>query len=75
MPIEPIKHSHNLADKKCQLLGQCECYVTMLTNAIYVESQVSYKCETAANCDKTQATSLWAFMACSILSHREYIAI
>ena len=64
--------------KKCQLLEPHERYVTMLLDEIYVQPKVSYKGGTvkgfAANCDMTQATTVQAFMICSILSHRKDIA-
>src|SRR6218665_1925937 len=64
--------------KKCQLLEPHERYVTMLLDEIYVEPKVTYKAGTvkgfAANCDMTQATTVQAFMICSILSHRKDIA-
>src|SRR5688572_19396963 len=70
--------SPNLSDKKCQLLEPHERYVTMLLDEIYVQPKVSYKGGTvkgfAANCDMTQATTVQAFMICSILSRRKDIA-
>src|SRR6218665_1349082 len=50
----------------------------MLLDEIYVEPKVTYKAGIVkgfdGNCDMTQATTVQAFMICSILSHRKDIA-
>jgi len=64
--------------EKAKLLGEHERHVTMLLDEIYVSPKISYKAGTvegfATNCDMSQATTVQAFMICSILSSKKDIA-
>jgi len=64
--------------QKAQLLACHERDVSLLLDEIYVNPKVSYKggalAGFAANCDLNQATTVQAFMICSVLSRNKDIA-
>ena len=64
--------------QKARLLSEHERHVTLLVDEIYCNPKVSYKAGTvegfAENCELSQATTVQAFMICSVLSHVKDVA-